>query len=49
MSTRQKKRQNRESVAILDTGNEEIKPSRTETLLGFQIHETNTSWMERIH
>ena len=42
MSTRQKRRRNREALAILDTGNEHIKPSRTETLLGFQIHESMT-------
>ena len=29
-------------MAILDTGNEHIKQSRTETLLGFQIHESMT-------
>ena len=42
MSTRQKRRRNRETLAILDTGNEQIEPSRTETLLGFQVHESMT-------
>ena len=40
MSTRQKKRNNNLTPVTLNTGNEIIKTSRTETLLGFKIHES---------
>ena len=39
MSTRQKKRNSNEAEVSLDTGNEIISPSRSETLLGFKIQE----------
>ena len=38
--TRQKKRNNNLTPVTLNTGNEIIKTSRTETLLGFKIHES---------
>ena len=40
MSTRQKKRNNNHTPLTLNTGNEMITTSRTETLLGFKIHES---------
>jgi hypothetical protein len=40
MSTRQKKRNNNHTPLPLNTGNEMITTSRTETLLGFKIHES---------
>ena len=48
MSTRQKKRNNiQQQQLTLNTVNEIIKTSRSETLLGFQIHE-NMSFSEHI-
>ena len=48
MSTRQKKRNNiQQQQLTLNTGNKIITPSRTETLLGFKIHE-NMSFSEHI-
>ena len=39
MSTRQKKRNSNKAEVTLDTGNEIISASRSETLLGFKIQE----------
>ena len=39
MSTRQKRRKNTDSQLTFNTGNKIITPSRTETLLGFKLHE----------
>ena len=47
MTTRQKKRKTDGMVVNLDTGHEIITPSRTETLLGFKIHE-NMNFSEHI-
>ena len=47
MSTKEKKRKNKESNISLNTGHEVITPSRTETLLGFQIHE-NMGFSEHV-
>ena len=47
MSTRQKRRKNNVMNITLNTGNEVITPSRTETLLGFKNHE-NIGFSEHI-
>ena len=47
MSTKQKKRKNKDLNISLNTGNEIITTSRTETLLGFQIHE-NMGFSEHV-
>ena len=39
MSTRQKRRKDTDKQLTLNTGKEIITPSRTETLLGFKLHE----------
>ena len=51
MSTRQKKIKTKEVMATLNTGNEVIHPSRSETILGCKVHKkivsVNTFWTAR--
>ena len=47
MSTRQKKRKTKEAIALVNTGNAIISPSRSETLLGFKIQE-NMNFSEHL-